>query len=136
MKAMSNATYHHAGRRADQGGATRRAGRGRAVPGVRQGDICAHQGEIESTLSWLVADRRAQLLSDRQLNTSIGFPVKRRGDAETYTIPIRRTRLAVRATSKTPARRFTPEPALADDDYEAALAVLLNARNASSAPRR
>ncbi|WIV60737.1 hypothetical protein [Amycolatopsis nalaikhensis] len=95
-----------------------------------RGDIRAHQEEIEATVPGLVADRRAQLLSDRQLNASIGFPVKHRGDADTYKIPIRRTRLAVHAAPKTPERRFTPEPALADDDYEAALAVLCNARNA------
>jgi hypothetical protein len=93
-------------------------------------DIRQHQWSIESELSKFVADRRAKLLADRRLNAEIGFPVKRRGDADSYTIPVRRTTLAVRTPPKTAGERFTPGPALASDAYEAALAVLLNASKA------
>jgi hypothetical protein len=66
-------------------------------------DIRTHQWEIESELPGLVADRRAKLLSARQLNASIGFPVKRRGDADTYTIPLRR---GLRPNGSLPSRRW------------------------------
>jgi hypothetical protein len=76
----------------------------------------------------MVAERRAQLLAARNLQAEIGFPIHRRPDADTYAVPMkRRTLRPVRPSTATP---FKPEPAMADSDYQAALAVLRNSRNA------
>jgi hypothetical protein len=94
-------------------------------------DIRPFQFQIEQQLPGLVAQRRAKLLKDRQLNANIGFPVRRRNDADTYAVPIRRAAIPVRSTPAAGrGSQFEPEPAIADGDYEAALKVLLNMRNA------
>jgi hypothetical protein len=65
------------------------------------------------------------------LQAEIGFPIRRRPDADTYTVPIKRRNLRpVRPAGTPTATPFAPEPAMAASDYEAALAVLRNSRNA------
>jgi hypothetical protein len=95
-------------------------------------DIRQFQWGIEQELPRLVSERRAKLLADRQTHASIGFPIKRRSDAATHAVPVRRTRLVPKraAQTRSTATPFKSEPALAEDDYEDALAVLRNARNA------
>jgi hypothetical protein len=94
-------------------------------------DIRTFQFQIEQQLPGLVAQRRAKLLADRKLNASIGFPVRRRNDADTFAVPIRRVAMPVRSTpSAGRGSRFEPEPAITDGDYEEALKVLLSMRNA------
>lgn len=94
-------------------------------------DIRPFQFQIEQQLPGLVAQRRAKLLKDRQLNASIGFPVRRRSDADTYAVPIRRVAMPVLSTPAAGrGSQFEPEPAIADADYEVVLKVLLNMRNA------
>jgi hypothetical protein len=94
-------------------------------------DINAHRERMEVEIPSLVANRRTKLLADRDLHANIGFPIKRRKDADTYTVPLRRRQVAARTEVATvPTEPFKPEPVLPDGDYEAALAVLRNARNA------
>jgi hypothetical protein len=79
----------------------------------------------------LVSGRRQHLLSTRNLQAELGFPVRRRSDADTYAVPIRPRRLQpVRPPRGPVGTPFRPEPVMADTDYEAALAVLRNSRNA------
>jgi hypothetical protein len=98
-----------------------------------QHDIDAHNRTIRATTPDLVAQRRAKLLRDRELEAAIGFPVQRRSDAANYAIPIHRRRIAP-ATPPKPrpavSGPFQPELMLAEADYEAALGVLRNSRNA------
>lgn len=94
-------------------------------------DIRPFQFQIEQQLPGWVAQRREKLLKDRHLNASIGFPVRRRNDADTFAVPIRRAAMPVLSSPSTGrGSQFEPEPAIADGDYEVVLKVLLNMRNA------
>ena len=98
-----------------------------------QNDIDAHNQTIRATTPGLVAERRAKLLRDRELEAALGFPVQRRSDAASYAVPMLRRRIAPAASPRPrPTLRgpFQPEPMLAEADYEAALGVLRNSRNA------
>ena len=90
-----------------------------------------HNARIRAEVPGMVSRRRAQLLAARNLQAEIGFPVRRRPDADTYTVPIKRRNLRpVRPASTPAATPFKPEPTMADSDYQAALAVLRTSRNA------
>jgi len=90
-----------------------------------------HNARIRAEVPGMVASRRAQLLATRNMQAEIGFSIPRRPDADTYTVPIKRRNLRPVRPAGTPAATpFTPEPAMADRDYQAALAVLRNSRNA------
>ncbi|MFI7672086.1 hypothetical protein [Actinophytocola sp. NPDC049390] len=95
-------------------------------------DIDQHRRRLATEIPKLVADRRTKLLTDRELHANIGFPIKRRPDAGTYAVPVRRRQVALERRPTDPAqpRLFEPEPVLVDADYEAALAVLRSTRNA------
>jgi hypothetical protein len=98
-----------------------------------QTDIDAYNQMIRATTPDLVIQRRAKLLRDRELEAAIGFPVQRRSDAANYAVPMYRRRIVPAAPPKPrPAASgpFQPEPMLAAADYEAALGVLRNSRNA------
>jgi hypothetical protein len=95
-------------------------------------DIQAHNQQVAKQLPAAVAQRRAKLLRDRELQASIGYPIVKRPDADSHSVPVKRKTI-------TPARprrpsghliAFVPEPAIDEADYEAVLAVLRNARNA------
>jgi hypothetical protein len=93
--------------------------------------IDAHNTQIRDTVPGLVSRRRLHLLATRDLQAEIGFPVRRRPDADTYSVPIKRRKLQpVRPPQGPSSASFRPEPVMAAADYEAALAVLRNSRNA------
>jgi hypothetical protein len=89
-----------------------------------------HNQRIRGEVPELVSRRRAHLLATRNLQADIGFPIRRRPDAGTYTAPVKRRTLRPTRPSQRPTETFKPEPVLSDNDYEAALAVLQNSRNA------
>ena len=90
-----------------------------------------HNARIRAEVPGMVSRRRAQLLAARNLQANIGFPVRRRPDADTYTVPIKRRNLRLVRPAGTPAAApFKPEPTMADGDYQAAPAVLRTSRNA------
>lgn len=90
-----------------------------------------HNARIRAEVPGMVARRRAQLLAIRNLQAEIGFPIRRRPDADTYTVPIKRRNLRPVRPAGTPAAApFKPESTMAAGDYQAALAVLRNSRNA------
>jgi hypothetical protein len=98
-----------------------------------QNDIDAHNRMIVARTPSLVAQRRAKLLGDRELEAAIGFPVQRRSDAAKYAVPMHRRRIAPKESPRprpTVSGPFQPEPMLAEADYEDALGVLRNSRNA------
>jgi hypothetical protein len=96
-----------------------------------QRDIDTHNQTIRTTTPDLVSQRRAKLFRDRELEAGIGFPIQRRSDASKYVVPMRRRRIAPSSPPRpTAIGPFQPEPMLDDADYEAALTVLRNARNA------
>jgi hypothetical protein len=121
-------------------------GGGQALPdAVRQG-LYLQLNDIARWLEWSTAQvtayneaarqriatevqaRKARVLANRSLQTSLGFPMRKRSDADTYAVPITRKRIVPRRTAPT-SGPFQPEPALDDAQYEAALSVLRNQRN-------
>ncbi len=93
--------------------------------------IEAHNQQIVAEVPVLVMRRREQLLATRNLQASIGYPVQRRKDADTYATPLRRR--TIKPSSTRPAHSntpFKPEPTMAMDDYYEALRVLRSQRNA------
>lgn len=89
-----------------------------------------HNDQIHREIPGLVSRRRTELLAARNLQADIGFPIRRRPDADTYAVPIKRRTLRTAPRVSAPTATFRPEPAMADRDYEAALDVLRNSRNA------
>lgn len=100
-------------------------------------DVEAHNKAMQVEIPRRVAYRRAKLLADRNIQASIGFPIKQRDAADTYSVPLtRRTIRPSRPANLASTNPFLPEPALAEADYEAALTVLVRARNALERSRR
>ncbi|OLO99190.1 hypothetical protein BVU76_27000 [Mycolicibacterium porcinum] len=90
-----------------------------------------HNQGLRSELRGMVERRREQLLATRNLQADIGFPVRRRKDADTYAAPISRKSVRSRPPRSSGARAaFKPEPTMRDGDYQSALRVLRNQRNA------
>jgi hypothetical protein len=94
-------------------------------------DINVFNRELASVAA-SVAGRKAELLQERELEAAVGFPVRRRADADHYAVPIRRKTIVPKA-AKSPlvgGQSFVPEPVLAAQDYEEAIRVLISSRNA------
>jgi len=100
--------------------------------GFAHTDIANYNRALESEMPGKVAARRAKHLADKQLQADLGYPIIQRSDAASYAVPVQRRQLTPKRPNR-PAptgQAFQPEPRLADADYEEALAVLLNSRNA------
>ncbi|MBB4916883.1 hypothetical protein [Streptosporangium saharense] len=93
-------------------------------------DIDQHNEGLRSAVSGWVSARRQQLLAMRNLQAEIGFPIRRRPDADTYSVPVTRKTIAPRRPPASGNEPFAPEPVLAETDYEAALEILDAQRNA------
>ena len=92
------------------------------------GDVERHNASLRTEVSYHLAQRKARLLADRQLEAGLGFPVRQRPDAAQYAVPASRRKIDTpRPAASGPYR---PEPVLSEAQYEQALAVLRNARNA------
>jgi len=73
----------------------------------------------------LIEQRRVKIAGDKELVTSLGFPVRRREDApQTYVAP--EIRRKVRPSMPNVATGGRLEPALSDDEYEHILSVVSN----------
>ena len=92
-------------------------------------DVERYNAGLRVAITSWVAQRRAKLLADRNLEAGIGFPVRQRRDAAKYSVPVVRRKIVV-AQRPAASGPFSPEPVLADAQYEQALEVLRNARNA------
>lgn len=95
-------------------------------------EIERHNAALPAFVAGLVSARKQKLLASRNLQAQIGFPVRRRPDAGSYSIPVTRKTVSPLRPRPGPggAEPFAPEPALSDADYEAALQVLDAQRNA------
>lgn len=85
-----------------------------------------HNATLAEKIRPFVKARKQRILERRDIVASIGLPMKRRDDAPaTYTLPdIRRKPKITMPVVKDKA--FTPEPALADSEYEAILSIMRN----------
>ena len=90
-------------------------------------EIDKYRLQLEQVITSAVSGRRRDILALREQEASIGFPVIRTVDSATFTFPVARRQITrPAARTNTP---FAPEPTLAQEDYEAALHVIANARN-------
>ena len=92
-------------------------------------DIGRYNANLRTLVRSGVTQRKARLLADRKLEASLGYPVREWPDASRYSVPVTRRKVDTprRPTASGP---FQPEPVLPDKQYEQALEVLRNARNA------
>jgi hypothetical protein len=91
-----------------------------------------HNQQMAEQLPAAVAQRRAKLLKDRALQASIGYPIMKRPDADSHSVPVKRRKIPLDRPARHPGQSnaWVPEPAINEADYESVLAVLRNARNA------
>ena len=102
----------------------------RAVKEIRQyvaniESQCAgfNQG-LESRMKVLIAQRKDRLLQIHQAAANIGLPLKRRDNApQTYTVPSIKRKPEIQRPVVT-EKAFTPEPALAEQEYEHILGII------------
>lgn len=79
---------------------------------------------LESRMKNLIAQRKNRLVQFRQAAANIGLPLKRRDNApQTYTVPsiIRKPKIQRPVVTE---KAFTPEPALAEQEYEHILGII------------
>jgi len=90
-------------------------------------DIDTHNRWIRDEVPPAVEKRREELLAARNLQSQIGYRIKRRPDADTYTVPVQRKSVRPQQQPRRPSGAkapFTPEPVMAEQDYREALRVL------------
>ena len=88
--------------------------------------VAGHNGALATQARNMVESRRNKVLKDQGLAASLGFPVRRRGDAPaTYRVPEVRRRITPRMPEAS-TEAFKPEPGLAMEEYEHMLSVIQN----------
>ncbi|MFC4469390.1 hypothetical protein ACFPH6_33600 [Streptomyces xiangluensis] len=97
--------------------------------GWGRGEINGYNQQAEQVIPQRVQARKQAVLASRNLEASLGFPIRKRMDAQTYEVPLVRKKIKTKPAQPSADASFEPEPVLADADYEEALRVLKNARN-------
>ncbi|WP_372350799.1 hypothetical protein [Streptomyces sp. KL116D] len=90
--------------------------------------ITPHNEQLRSVADRLVQERRAKLLSDRNMESSLGFPVRRREGPTLHAAPVSRRKIVSRPRPEA-AGPYTPEPTLAMDDFEDVLRAIRHIRD-------
>jgi hypothetical protein len=81
--------------------------------------------QLEGLLTSQLKARKGRLLADVGMTAAIGLPLKKReGNPLTYSVPV--SRRAPKIEQLKVAGAFTPEPVLANDDYEQILRIMQN----------
>ncbi|MER5184090.1 hypothetical protein ABT009_38150 [Streptomyces sp. NPDC002896] len=81
--------------------------------------IETYNQQVRQKITQEIQSQKARILGRRDLESALGFPMRKRSDAATYTVPVTRKKIvAVRSTDA--VSPFRPEPALDDAQYEAA----------------
>jgi hypothetical protein len=82
-------------------------------------------GQLEGAVTSQLKERKNRLLADAGMTAAIGLPLKKReGMPLTYSVPV--TRRVPRIEQIKVSGSFSPEPALADEDYEEILRIMQN----------
>ncbi|QOV40141.1 hypothetical protein IM697_18105 [Streptomyces ferrugineus] len=97
--------------------------------GWARANVNGYNAQIEQVIPQRVHARKQALLASRNLEASLGFPIRKRTDAKTYEVPLVRKKIKTESAESSTDPSFKPEHVLADADYEEALRVLKNARN-------
>lgn len=82
-------------------------------------------GQLETLLTSQLKERKNRLLADAGMTAAIGLPLKKReGIPLTYSVPV--TRRVPKIEQIKVSGTFSPEPALANEDYEEILHIMQN----------
>jgi hypothetical protein len=91
-----------------------------------RGSVDAHNAALTGIAQTEVSQRRARLLQNQNLATSLGYPLRHRVDAtKTYSVPDVRLKV-VPTPPPASSAPFVPEPVLDDAMYEHILTVCTN----------
>jgi hypothetical protein len=97
---------------------------------LARAEVHAHNQRMADLIPRAVARQRREAAAELDSYASIGFPIKRIADIDAYHVPVTRKKITLGDAAGRAVSPWTPEPALADTDYEAVLEVLRSARNA------
>ncbi|MEU3356119.1 hypothetical protein [Streptomyces sp. NPDC037389] len=106
-----------------------------AIAGIQQWldwsrhQVDQHNREVAANARSRVSARHRKVLGDRDLRAAIGFQLRRRDEGAAVAAPIKRRKITTRPSPPSTGA-FRPEPAISDADYNAAIEVLINQRNA------
>ena len=90
--------------------------------------VATYNQQAKQRIAQELRARKDRILQRRNLESALGFPMRKRSDAATYTVPVARKKIVPTRSAGT-VSPFRPEPVLDEEQYEAALAVLRNQRN-------
>jgi hypothetical protein len=85
-----------------------------------------HNASLLDTARSAIAQRKEKLLGDRQTVAGLGIPVRRRGDAPSYAVPVTRRRPSINKPPAPTSGSYEPEPTLSDADYDEAIRIIGN----------
>ena len=88
--------------------------------------IDTYNRSLPDAVTTAVRARKEKLLRDRNMAASLGIPVRRRHDAPPQAVPLRRRKPTISRPPAPVTASFTPEPTLAENDYEDAIRVVRN----------
>lgn len=87
-------------------------------------DVAAHNELIHAKVHEKIEARLKALVDNRSLIATLGFQIRRKGDApKTYNIPIPRKALRVPASIPS-TTSYVPEPTISSEDYEDIIAII------------
>jgi hypothetical protein len=92
-------------------------------------DLERYNTGLDQSIRTQLSQRKAKLLQDASLASSLGFPMKRReGTPTTFAIPVQRSKPPVTRPAPSTAP-FKPEPTLDLAEYDAILSIIRNMVN-------
>jgi hypothetical protein len=88
-------------------------------------DVNQFNSQLMQKIRQRVEWRRQKILNDQGLVASLGFPLRKRGNAPTtFVVPV--TRKSIKTLPPIATVPFTPEPALEMDEYNQILSIISN----------
>jgi hypothetical protein len=85
----------------------------------------AYNDRLRPGLVDAVANQHKKVLTDREVEAALDYPVKRRGDPDpTFDIAVHRRRREVPIVSRAPPKAFVPEPAISAEAFADIVSVI------------
>lgn len=87
-------------------------------------DIDGYNQNLRTQIKQKINHRREKLLRDRELESSLGFPLKKRRDKNTFTTDLIKKRKIKPSLPQASNSAFKPEPTIQDSDYNLILDII------------
>jgi len=87
-------------------------------------DVAQLDAQVKPLARQLIEARRTKLLGAKKMASSLSFPLKPRGGAQTYYVPTVRKKIVTRPPPSKPSEPFKPEPALDEKQYQEILTAI------------